>query len=153
VRVLDELAHRARATATEIASELGLDAGYLSRIVSQFASKAMIARKPSEADRRQVLLSLTAQGQKVFAPLNARQDEEIRALLDQLSFSEQRQLLEAMRTVEKLLGGKAPPRISYVLRTPEPGDMGWVVHRAWSPLRAGVPLRPAVRSIGGGNCG
>jgi DNA-binding MarR family transcriptional regulator/N-acetylglutamate synthase-like GNAT family acetyltransferase len=129
VRVLYEIAHRAQATAGEICSELRLDAGYLSRIVSKFGTKGIIERKRSEADGRQVLLSLTAQGQKVFAPLNARQDEEIRAMLDQLSLSEQRQLVEAMRTIETVLGRKAEPRISYVLRTHQPGDMGWVVHR------------------------
>jgi DNA-binding MarR family transcriptional regulator/GNAT superfamily N-acetyltransferase len=129
VRVLYEIAHRAQATATEICSELGLDAGYLSRILSKFGTKGIIERTPSEADRRQVLLSLTAQGQKVFTPLNARQDEEIVAMLDKLSLSEQRKLVEAMRSVEAVLGRKAEPRISYVLRTHQPGDMGWVVHR------------------------
>jgi DNA-binding MarR family transcriptional regulator/N-acetylglutamate synthase-like GNAT family acetyltransferase len=129
VRVLYEIAHRAPATAREICSELRLDAGYLSRIVSKFGTKGIIESKRSEADGRQVLLSLTAQGQKVFAPLNARQDEEIRAMLEQLSLSEQRSLVDAMRTVETVLGGKAEPSIAYALRTHQPGDMGWVIHR------------------------
>jgi DNA-binding MarR family transcriptional regulator/N-acetylglutamate synthase-like GNAT family acetyltransferase len=129
VRVLYELAHRAQATASEISSELGVDPGYLSRIVAKFETKAIIERKPSEADGRQILLSLTAHGQKVFTPLNSRQDQEIAALLDRLSLSEQQKLVEAMRTIQTVLGCKAQPRNSYLLRTHQPGDMGWVVHR------------------------
>jgi DNA-binding MarR family transcriptional regulator/N-acetylglutamate synthase-like GNAT family acetyltransferase len=129
VRVLYEIAHRARVTATEISNELGLDPGYLSRILTKFVTKGVIERKSSETDGRQSLLSLTRQGQKVFAPLNARQDEEVAAMLDKLSISEQQKLIDAMRAIQAVLDRQAQPRNAYLLRIHQPGDMGWVVHR------------------------
>jgi DNA-binding MarR family transcriptional regulator/N-acetylglutamate synthase-like GNAT family acetyltransferase len=129
VRVLYEIAHRVHATATDISGELGLDPGYLSRILARFESKGLIERKPSETDGRQILLSLTFQGQKVFSRLHARQDEEVAAMLVKLSLSEQQRLIEAMRTIETVLAPQAQPRNVFLLRTHQPGDMGWVVHR------------------------
>jgi DNA-binding MarR family transcriptional regulator/N-acetylglutamate synthase-like GNAT family acetyltransferase len=128
VRVLYELAHAEGLTATRLRAELGLDAGYLSRILARFEERGLLARAASEADGRQSRLRLTKKGRAVFAPLNAAADEEIAALLAGLSEGEQRRLAEAMRTIERLL---SPPKEApaYVLRPPGPGDMGWIVHR------------------------
>src|ERR1700743_3076920 len=63
-RVLYELAHRENPAAKEIGSELGLDPGYLSRIVQNFDERGLITRKPLAADRRQYQLSLTANGRQ-----------------------------------------------------------------------------------------
>jgi DNA-binding MarR family transcriptional regulator/N-acetylglutamate synthase-like GNAT family acetyltransferase len=129
VRVLYELAHREKATASELGKELGLDAGYLSRILRGFRQRGLIADKPSEADGRQRLLWLTEQGQAVFAPLHARSRDEIGAMLRALSPAEQHRLVEAMRTIEGLLGARPEHELPYLLRPHGPGDMGWVVHR------------------------
>ena len=129
VRVLYELAHRDRPTATELSGELGLDAGYLSRILRGFDRRGLVAKVRSEADGRQSLLSLTARGRKAFAPLNTRAHDEVEAMLSRLSPGEQGLLIEAMRTIQTLLGGRSEPRVPYLLRPHQPGDMGWVVHR------------------------
>src|SRR5438034_11401838 len=84
LRVLYELAHRDRPTATEISKDLGLDPGYLSRILRSFEKHKLIARNPSESDGRQSLLALTGQGQKVFAPLDRRSHDEVGAMLAKL---------------------------------------------------------------------
>ena len=129
VRVLYELAHSEGTTASELGKELGLDAGYLSRILRGFQESGLIAKKPSETDGRRTLLRLTEAGREVFAPLDARSREHIGAMLDNLSAVEQSRLIEAMRTIERLLGTSPEPRVPYLLRQHEPGDMGWVVHR------------------------
>ena len=129
VRVLYELSHRERPTASELSRELGLDAGYLSRILRHFEGQGLIARTSSEADARQSHLHLTKQGQQAFAPLNARADEEIAAMLGGLSAVEQRRLVEAMREIEGALGAPPEPGRPYLIRTHQPGDLGWVVHR------------------------
>ena len=131
VRVLYELAHRDKPTATALGRELGLDAGYLSRILRGFERRGLVLKTRSAADGRQSHLSLTAQGRRVFAPLNARSHDEVAALLGGLSPAAQARLVGAMQTIERLLERHAepPPPDSCVLRSPQPGDLGWVVHR------------------------
>lgn len=128
-RILYELAHRDELTATEIGKDLQVDAGYLSRILRGFERRGFLARAPSRSDGRQSLLSLTAKGRTAFAPLHARSREEIGAMLGKLSATDQARLVEAMRTIERLLGAHPEQRAPYVLRPHQPGDMGWVVHR------------------------
>jgi len=129
VRVLYELAHREKLTATELGKDLGLDTGYLSRIVRGFEKRGLIAKTPSESDRRKSYLGLTEQGRDVFAPLNARAHDEVAAMLSNLPAAQQNRLIEAMHTIEKLLGGQPEEKAFYLLRHHQPGDMGWVVHR------------------------
>ena len=129
VRLLYELAHRDRPTATELGRDLGLDAGYLSRILRGFEKRGLVAKTRSSSDGRRSHLALTAQGKKAFAPLDARSHDEVAVLLAGLSGSEQGRLVGAMQTVEQLLGERDARPSSYVMRAPQPGDLGWVVQR------------------------
>ncbi len=129
VRVLYELAHREASTATELSKVLELDMGYLSRILRSFKQRGLIDKRPSDADGRQKLLSLTGKGRKVFAPLNARAHDEICVMLRDLSTVEQSRLIEAMHTIERLLGTQPEHKVPYILRLHQPGDMGWIVYR------------------------
>jgi DNA-binding MarR family transcriptional regulator/GNAT superfamily N-acetyltransferase len=129
VRVLYELARSEETTASELGKELGLDAGYLSRILRGFEGRGLISKKLSETDGRRSLLRLTEEGQEAFAPLDARSREDVGAMLGALSAAKQDRLVGAMRTIEELLGAQPEPKVPYLLRPHEPGDMGWVVHR------------------------
>jgi DNA-binding MarR family transcriptional regulator/ribosomal protein S18 acetylase RimI-like enzyme len=132
VRVLYEVAHRDKPTAAEIGSELRLDAGYLSRILSSFAKRKLIEKKVSETDGRQSLLSLTKRGRETLAPLEARSAEQVAQALSELSAAEQGRLIGAMGAIENLLGARADAakkQTPYLIRPPQPGDLGWVVHR------------------------
>ena len=128
-RVLYELAHREQPTATDIRKELGLDAGYMSRILSDFERRKLVAREQSKTDERQRFLSLTAKGRRAFAPLEERSNSDVAAMLDELSPTERKQLVDAVETIRRLLGDKAEPKTPYLLRLHQPGDMGWIVHR------------------------
>ena len=128
-RVLYELAHRKRPSATELARELALDAGYLSRILRGFERRRLLSRTRSKADGRQSHLSLTARGRAAFAPLDVRSRADIGGRLARLGPGEQRRLVDAMQAIEALLGGAPAAKAPYVLRPHQPGDMGWVVHR------------------------
>jgi DNA-binding MarR family transcriptional regulator/N-acetylglutamate synthase-like GNAT family acetyltransferase len=129
VRVLYELAHGEETTASELGEELGLDAGYLSRILRGFEKHGLIHKRPSEADGRRRLLRLTDRGREAFAPLDARSRSEIGAMLGGMSITGQERLVGAMRTIERLLSARPEPVVPYLLRPHQPGDMGWVVHR------------------------
>ena len=129
VRVLYELAHREHPTATELGRDLGLDAGYLSRILRGFQKRGLLRRTQSEDDGRQSHLALTPRGQAAFAPLNTRSRDEIGAMLGALPVSEQARLVQAMHAIEGILGAQPERKVPYLLRPHKPGDMGWVVHR------------------------
>jgi DNA-binding MarR family transcriptional regulator/GNAT superfamily N-acetyltransferase len=129
VRVLYELAHRHLPTATDVGKDLGLDAGYLSRILQTFQRRGWLERVRSKTDARQSLLSLTKRGKVAFVPLDRMASEEVATMLQKLAEPEQRRLVAAMTTIESLLGPRTGPRVPYLLRPHEPGDMGWVVHR------------------------
>jgi DNA-binding MarR family transcriptional regulator/N-acetylglutamate synthase-like GNAT family acetyltransferase len=128
-RVLYELAHRERSTASELGRDLGLDAGYLSRILRRFEKKGLLTRKTAAEDGRQQVLSLTRKGEEAFAPLNVRSRDEIATLLGPLSERQQKRLVEAMQEIETLLGAAPEPKAPYMLRPHQPGDIGWVTHR------------------------
>ena len=128
-RVLYELAHSEQPTATSIRKELGLDAGYMSRILREFERRKFVSREQSKADEREKFLSLTAKGRRAFVPLDERSNRDVAAMLDELSPAKRSRLVDAVQTVRSLLGDKAEPRTPYLLRQHQPGDMGWIVHR------------------------
>lgn len=132
-RVLYEVAHREGLTASVLSAGLGIDAGYLSRMLAGFARRGFVKRHRSARDGRERRLALTKRGREAFVPLDRRSQAEVGAMLAALPDAGQRRLVEAMRTVEDVLapaepasGTEAP---GYTLRSPRPGDMGWITHR------------------------
>ncbi|WP_213774159.1 helix-turn-helix domain-containing GNAT family N-acetyltransferase [Bradyrhizobium sp. dw_78] len=126
-RVLYELAQRGDLAAKEIGIELGLDPGYLSRIIQKFEEDGLITRTPLASDRRQHQLSLTAKGRQAFAKLDHLSQEQVASMLDELPAIARRRLTGAMSAIESLLGASPAAPRSAILRDPRPGDMGWVV--------------------------
>jgi DNA-binding MarR family transcriptional regulator/GNAT superfamily N-acetyltransferase len=130
-RILYELAQGDRPTASALCEDLGLDAGYASRILTRFARAGLVRRVRSKTDGRQSLIALTPRGRKAFAPLERQSAQDVAGLLRPLPADKQCAVVDAMRTIERLLApGSAPtspPRVR--LRPPQPGDMGWVVSR------------------------
>ncbi len=127
-RVLFELAHRQDVAVSELRHELGLDAGYLSRILSGFTASGLVTRGQSASDGRRQVVALTAEGRAAFAELDGMQVAAIDALLAPLDETQRSQLVAAMSRIRGLLDG--PPRLPVlVIRAPGPGDLGWVVER------------------------
>lgn len=126
-RVLYELAHRDAPLAKEIGAELGIDAGYLSRILQSFADAGLLSRKPSPDDKRQSRLSLTAKGRTAYGRLEQRSQQEIAAMLAGLPPAERSRLVASMSSIEGILSAAAVPPPMATLRGPRPGDIGWVV--------------------------
>jgi DNA-binding MarR family transcriptional regulator/N-acetylglutamate synthase-like GNAT family acetyltransferase len=128
-RVLYELKQRAGTTATDIARELGLDAGYLSRILRRFQKLRLIKKETSPADARQSFLTLTEHGRKAFAPLETRSNRDVKAMLAKLSAAQQDDLVDALRMAEGLMSETGRGRADVSLRAPRAGDFGWIVQR------------------------
>jgi DNA-binding MarR family transcriptional regulator/GNAT superfamily N-acetyltransferase len=127
-RVLYELAHSDGQTASHLAARIGLDAGYLSRILARFEKERMLERPRSSADRRRRPLRLTAAGRRAAGVLERRSQRQAVDTVRALSPGRQAELVRAMQTVQDLLGHRSPDRL-IVLRDPRPGDWGWVVQR------------------------
>jgi DNA-binding MarR family transcriptional regulator/GNAT superfamily N-acetyltransferase len=128
-RVLFELAQRERPEAAELARNLGLDPGYLSRILRGFRRRRLLASRPVAGDGRRRELGLTAAGRAAFDELDRRSRSEVGGMLASLSSPDRARLVEALGAVERLLGAPAPPAPPVRLRGPAPGDLGWVVQR------------------------
>lgn len=128
-RVLYELAHRDTVAAKEIGAELGLDPGYLSRIVQGFEDKGLISRTPLPSDRRQQQLGLTAKGRQAFAKLDRASDSEVATMLQALDDGARERLVGAMAAITDILAPPTPARPSFLLRSHRPGDIGWVISR------------------------
>jgi len=127
-RVLFELIQRDETTATQIARELGLDDGYLSRILRGFEKDGLIRRTASKADGRQSLLQPTARGRQRYAALDAATRQQIGTMLAALPPAAQQRVVAAMATIMTTLApSDAAPAL--VLRGPRPGDFGWIVER------------------------
>jgi DNA-binding MarR family transcriptional regulator/predicted N-acetyltransferase YhbS len=128
-RVLYELAHREDAAAKEIGIELGLDPGYLSRIVQKFDEDGLITRKPLPSDRRQYRLGLTAKGRQAFAKLERSTHDDVAAMLGELDDGKRASVVHAMRTIEHALEPPTQKPAGFLLRSHRPGDIGWIVSR------------------------
>jgi DNA-binding MarR family transcriptional regulator/GNAT superfamily N-acetyltransferase len=131
VRVLYEIANRTNLSASRLTSDLGIDAGYLSRILRRFERMKLLVRKASPGDGRMTYLQLTRAGKAVFAPLNRKAEQEVASLLGALQPDARRSMLGAMHRISTALESGARSRSSddVVLRDPRPGDLGWVVYR------------------------
>jgi DNA-binding MarR family transcriptional regulator/GNAT superfamily N-acetyltransferase len=129
VRVMYELAHRRGIGAAELAHDLGIDKGYLSRILKRLRGRNWLARSVAGDDARRHVLALTASGRRAFAPLEHRSQQQMRAMLAPLASARRQRVLDAMRTIEHDLGSAAEAPSPVVLRAHRPGDIGWVVQR------------------------
>jgi DNA-binding MarR family transcriptional regulator/GNAT superfamily N-acetyltransferase len=128
VRVLYELAHADGITAKELAETLALDPGYLSRILKGFNERGFLEKQVNGKDQRLVSLKLTSAGQEAFAPLDARSNDEVSAMLERLGEPEQRKLIASMHAIREVLD-QDDRKETYILRPHRAGDLGWVVHR------------------------
>lgn len=130
-RVLYEIAKAPRAaapSARELGRLLHMDTGYLSRLLAALERDGLVCRQAAGGNARRLQLSLTDQGRQAFDRLDAAAADEVRGLLAPLSGPDIRALVAAMACIRRLLGD-VPADRSVTLREPEPGDIGWIVHR------------------------
>jgi DNA-binding MarR family transcriptional regulator/N-acetylglutamate synthase-like GNAT family acetyltransferase len=129
MRILWELAHNEGISASWLEQELGMDAGYVSRILRGFKDKGLIASRPAAHDGRIRELRLTERGQKAFRLVDILSEREVRANVEKLSEAQRDRLTHAMGTIEDVLGAGRDERWSFAMRAPVPGDFGWVIAR------------------------
>jgi DNA-binding MarR family transcriptional regulator/GNAT superfamily N-acetyltransferase len=127
-RLLFELAQQDTSEVADLRRVVDIDPGYLSRILARFESDGLISRQRSAADARRQVIRLTGTGRTAVSGLDARSAEQTRDMLAAVRDDGQRKVLDAMRVIKDTLTDSPRPR-GYLLRAPQPGDMGWVVQR------------------------
>ena len=129
VRVIFELAGAGTTTSSEIRAKLGLDSGYLSRILARLKEEGLVSSAPSGEDGRRQVLEITRRGRTVFRELDERANAEIRDLLSPLAPGDRRRLLGAMASIRRLVSPEPGSPALFLLRPLGPGDIGWVLER------------------------
>jgi DNA-binding MarR family transcriptional regulator/GNAT superfamily N-acetyltransferase len=129
-RVLFELGTRKRVTAGQLIDILGLDPGYLSRILQRFVDSRLMSRERSYDDGRRIELALTVRGRKAFGAIDRRSRDAIAAMIRPIRAAERRRLLEAMQTLERTLSEPPATRDpTIVVRPYRIGDVGWAIEQ------------------------
>lgn len=128
VRLMYELNHNDNLAASDLMEILKLDRGYLSRLLTSLEERDLITKTPDVKNGKRMVLALTNQGKLVEDELEQLSSQQVADLIAPLPTIERRQLVRSMQHIEKLLS-KEPPEPSYILRDPEPGDYGWIIHR------------------------
>jgi DNA-binding MarR family transcriptional regulator/GNAT superfamily N-acetyltransferase len=129
VRIMFELDRLSRATASDLVKLLSLDPAYLSRILSSFEEKNVIKKEKSKTDMRKQLLSLTSEGHHAISGLQAKANDQIITLLQNVNDKVQEQLITAMNTIERILKGDTEKSEIFTLRSHKPGDIGYITYR------------------------
>jgi GNAT superfamily N-acetyltransferase len=101
----------------------------LSRILHRFGRQGLLTKERVPADGRRTSLGLSGKGRRTFNTIESRQREAVTAMLSKLSPGDRRRLLESMRGIEALLADRPDPSVPYVIRPPQSGDIGWIIHR------------------------
>ncbi len=127
VRVLYELQRTVPPSASDLGRDLDLDAAYLSRLLKGLGRAGLVRRTPSSGDGRRSHLLLTAKGRRLLDTLQNRSRADIATLIAPLPRQAQDDLLGAMATIERVLGGNRPVAAPYLIRPHQPGDLGWVI--------------------------
>ena len=129
VRVLFEITQQPATTPTELRDALGIDSGYLSRILSRFKNEKVIQASTSEEDGRRQVITVTDQGRSLMADLDERASNQVREILGAISTEEEEKLVAAMTTIRRIIDRGAAIERSFVIRPLRPGDIGWVLER------------------------
>ncbi|MCP4020639.1 MAG: GNAT family N-acetyltransferase [Desulfobacteraceae bacterium] len=128
-RILFELNQNPNLCAKDLVKNLGLDPAYLSKTLKKFKSDGLLTKKCSDTDSRMQILSLTKEGKNVYADLKKISNNQISSLVQDLSFEEKRKITASMETIKTILDRRKKEADCYLIRTHQPGDIGYVIHR------------------------
>ena len=102
-RMLYEIGSSPELTASSLRNTLGLDAGYISRLLALLTRRKLVRQTVSKEDGREKLLTLTSTGERKVAQLNEQSALQILRLLETLSAADRESLIESLSKVRSIL--------------------------------------------------
>jgi DNA-binding MarR family transcriptional regulator/N-acetylglutamate synthase-like GNAT family acetyltransferase len=130
-RVLFEIGPNG-ATARDVRARLGLDSGYLSRMIRSLERAGLVEKRPDPADRRTTRLCLTAAGRSEMRDLDRISDELAASALAPLTGEQRERLLRAQAEVRHLL---AISMVAIAAEDPSSADARWCLTHYFAELR------------------
>ncbi|RNB87907.1 MarR family transcriptional regulator [Brevibacillus nitrificans] len=127
-RVISEIHYSPGCTATEIREKLGVDRGYMSRILQRFEEEQLILKKQSLDDKRQYALFLTEKGNGVFEELVDRANRGVDKMIQNIPETDLTKLVSSMETIESIYTKEQPSHVTVAVRPFQPGDVGYVAY-------------------------
>jgi DNA-binding MarR family transcriptional regulator/N-acetylglutamate synthase-like GNAT family acetyltransferase len=127
-RVITEIYFRNGCTATEVRENLGIDRGYMSRIVQKFEEENIIFKEQSTDDKRTYLLYLTDNGKEIYNELVENANREVGKMIQEISNRDLTKLISSMETIESIFTKEHPAQSEVSVRAFQPGDVGFVAH-------------------------
>ncbi|GGE33118.1 putative HTH-type DNA-binding domain-containing acetyltransferase YbfA [Pullulanibacillus camelliae] len=116
-------------TATAVRERLGLDRGYMSRMIQRLEEKDILYKESSSQDKRQQLLFLTQKGTHTLEHIMEKITQSISQKIEDLSKQELDRLVMAMETLRLMDKGASSFKENEVIIRPfRPGDIGYVAH-------------------------
>ena len=104
-RILFEISQSANCTATALTEILGLDRGYISRLLTRLVHTGLVRRGTDPADKRVRHLELTSDGERILNMINQRADDHIGGILKSIHSPDRKRLVKAMIDIQKILAG------------------------------------------------
>jgi DNA-binding MarR family transcriptional regulator/N-acetylglutamate synthase-like GNAT family acetyltransferase len=139
-RVLYEIGAEG-ATPRDLRARLGLDSGYLSRLLRSLEADGLVEQRPNPSDGRTKRIVLTRGGRSELRALNRSSDQLAAAALEPLTDDQRTRLLEAQDEVKRLL---AISMVSIEVEDPKSADARWCLAHYFAELgeRFEEPFEP-----------
>jgi DNA-binding MarR family transcriptional regulator len=129
-RLLWEIGHDG-AEVRELRSRLGIDSGYLSRVLRSLETQGLVMTRANREDRRVRRASLTRAGLHERKELDRRSDALASSILQALSARQRDRLMTAMGEVERLLQASM---VRFAIEDPTSADARWCFNQYFAEL-------------------
>ncbi|MEJ1241977.1 helix-turn-helix domain-containing GNAT family N-acetyltransferase [Chryseolinea sp. T2] len=131
-RILFEIGTRQPIRMSELSELLGIDKGYLSRVITGFVKSGVVLRRTSKDDKRSSNLSLTKKGEQKLASLQLQSDQQVAGFTSRLSREELESMVNSMNEISLMLDEgydkkKLAAAVTYRDKL-QPGDLGYMTY-------------------------
>lgn len=127
-RVITEIHLRNGCTATDVRENLGIDRGYMSRIIKRLEDENITIKEQSTDDKRQYSLYLTEYGKEVYNDLVERANRGVEHMIRNLSKHDITSLVTSMETIQTVFSQETPSQTEVLIRPFRSGDVGYIAH-------------------------